>query len=90
MGRVKHRFIQRLLAFQEKKGGGEQKPVPFVPMGIQFAEKKFRSTVKVEIGKPLFAEGEGEALAFTGLIMEQIAKLSGLPPLKDDRRAQRA
>jgi 1-acyl-sn-glycerol-3-phosphate acyltransferase len=90
MGRGKHRFIQRLLAFQEKKGGGEQKPVPFVPMGIQFAEKKFRSTVKVEIGKPLFAEGEGEALAFTGLIMEQIAKLSGLPPLKDDRRAQRA
>ena len=78
MGRGKHRFIQRLLAFQGKKGGGEQKPVPFVPMGIQFVEKKFRSAINVKIGKPLFAEGEGEALAFTGLLMEQIARLSGL------------
>jgi len=90
MGRGKHRFIQRLLAFQEKRGEGEQKPVPFVPMGIQFAKRNFRSAVKVKIGKPLFAEGEREALAFTGLIMEQIARLSGLEPLKDDRRAQRA
>ena len=39
MGRGKHRFIQRLLAFQEKKGRREPKLVPFVPMGIQFAER---------------------------------------------------
>jgi len=90
MGRGKHRFIQRLLAFQEKKGRREPKPVPFVPMGIQFAEKKFRSAVNVKIGKPLFAREEGEAMALTSLIMEQIAQLSGLPPLKDDRREHSA
>ena len=65
MGRGKHRFIQRLLAFQGKKGRREQKPVPFVPMGIQFAERKFRSAVKVKIGKPCLRRGEGEAMAFT-------------------------
>ena len=90
MGRGKHRFIQRLLAFQEKKGRREPKPVPFVPMGIQFAEKKFRSAVNVKIGKPLFAREEEEAMALTSLIMEQIAQLSGLPPLKDDRREHSA
>jgi 1-acyl-sn-glycerol-3-phosphate acyltransferase len=90
MGRGKHRFIQRLLAFQEKKGGGEPKPVPFVPMGIQFAEKKLRGAVNVKIGKPLFAEGEGEALAFTDLIMEQIAKLSGLEPKEEKSKIRKA
>ena len=90
MGRGKHRFIQRLLAFQEKKGRREPKPVPFVPMGIQFAEKKFRSAVNVKIGKPLFAREEEEAMTLTSLIMEQIAQLSGLPPLKDDRREHSA
>ena len=90
MGRGKHRFIKRFLDFQEKKGRREQKPIPFVPMGIQFAERNFRSVVNVKIGKPLFAREGEEALAFTSLIMEQIAKLSGLPPLKDDRREQRA
>jgi 1-acyl-sn-glycerol-3-phosphate acyltransferase len=90
MGRGKHRFIQRLLAFQEKKGRREPKPVPFVPMGIQFAEKKFRSAVNVKIGKPLFAEGGGEALAFTSLIMEQIAKLSGLEPKEEKSKIRKA
>jgi hypothetical protein len=90
MGRGKHRFIQRLLAFQEKKGGREAKRVPFVPVGIQFAEKKFRNAVNVKIGKPLFAEGEGEALAFTGLIMEQIARLSGLEPKEEKSKIRKA
>ena len=78
MGRGKHRFIQRFLDFQEKKGWREEKAIPFVPMGIQFVEKKFRSVVNVKIGKPLFARAEEEAMGFTSLIMEQIARLSGL------------
>jgi 1-acyl-sn-glycerol-3-phosphate acyltransferase len=90
MGRGKHRFIQRLLAFQEKKGGREPKPVPFVPMGIQFAEKKFRSAVNVKIGKPLFAREEEEAMAFTSLIMEQIARLSGLEPKEEKSKTRKA
>jgi len=84
MGRGKHRFIQRFLDFQEKKGWREQKPLPFVPMGIQYVEKKFRSAVNVKIGKPLFARAEEEAMSFTGLIMEQIARLSGLE-IKEDK-----
>ena len=84
MGRGKHRFIQRFLDFQKKKGGRDQKPLPFVPMGIQYVEKKFRSAVNVKIGKPLFARAEEEAMSFTGLIMEQIARLSGLE-IKEDK-----
>lgn len=78
MGRGKHRFIQRFLDFQGKKGWRGQKPIPFVPMGIQYAGKNFRSVVNVKIGKPLYARAEDEAMGFTNLIMEQIAGLSGL------------
>jgi 1-acyl-sn-glycerol-3-phosphate acyltransferase len=85
MGRGKHRFIKRFLDFQEKNGRREENPIPFVPMGIQFAEGNFRSPVTVKIGKPLFARGGEEALVFTDLIMEQIARLSGLPPLAENR-----
>ena len=64
MGRGKHRFIKRFLDFQERNGWREEKPIPFVPMGIQFAGGGFRSIVKVKIGKPLFARAEEEAAAF--------------------------
>jgi 1-acyl-sn-glycerol-3-phosphate acyltransferase len=85
MGRGKHRFIKRFLDFQEKNGAREQKPLPFVPMGIQFAGRGFRSVVKVKIGRPLFTRAPEEAMTFTGLIMEEIAKLSGLPPPTENR-----
>ena len=85
MGRGKHRFIKRFLDFQEKNGRREGKPIPFVPMGIQFAKGSFRSIVRVKIGKPLFAREGEEAIAFTGLIMKEIAGLSGLPPVVENR-----
>jgi 1-acyl-sn-glycerol-3-phosphate acyltransferase len=87
MGRGKHRFIKRFLDFQEKAGRRELRPIPFVPMGIRFAKGNFRSAVKVRIGKPLFAREERDALVFTDLIMERIAELSGLLPLKEERGA---
>jgi 1-acyl-sn-glycerol-3-phosphate acyltransferase len=87
MGRGKHRFIMRFLDFQKKNGRGKIKPLPFVPMGIQFGEGRFRSRVKVIFGKPLFAREGEEALRFTDRIMEQIAGLSGLVPLKTERAA---
>ena len=85
MGPGKHRFIKRFLEFQERNGTRERKRIPFVPMGIQFAEGRFRNVVKVEIGPPLFARAGEAAAVFTDLIMEQIAELSGLPPLKKER-----
>jgi len=88
MGRGKHRFVQRFLDFQEKKGWREQKPIPFVPVGIQYGGKNFRSVVNVKIGKPLFARAEEKAMSFTGLIMEQIARLSGLE-IKEERAKTR-
>ncbi len=90
MGRGKHRFIGRFLDFQGKNGRRERKPIPFVPMGIQFVEGGFRSIVKVKIGKPLFAREGEEAMVFTKLIMAQIANLSDLPPLKADGREDSA
>ena len=87
MGRGKHRFIKRLLDFQEKKTGG---PIPFVPMGIQFAGKNLRRAVNVKIGKPFFARPEEEATSFTSRIMEQIAKLSGLEPKEEMSKLRKA
>ena len=78
MGRGKHRFIQRLLSFQEKMKWREENSIPFIPMGIQYVERTFRSRVNVRIGKPMFAEGEAESPEFTRRIMAEIAKLSGL------------
>jgi 1-acyl-sn-glycerol-3-phosphate acyltransferase len=87
MGRGKHRFIGRFLDFQEKNGRRAGKPIPFIPMGIQFGEGWLRSPVKVKIGRPLFAREGEETLLFTDRIMEQIAGLSGLAPLKTERAA---
>jgi 1-acyl-sn-glycerol-3-phosphate acyltransferase len=84
MGRGKHRFIRRFLDFQEKNGRRGRKPIPFVPMGICFAEGAFRSAVKVRIGEALFAQEGQDPLIFTDLIMGRIAELSGLPPLKKE------
>ena len=80
MGRGKHRFIQRLLSYQGKMKQADENSIPFIPMGIQYLEKPFRSVVNVRIGKPLYAIGETEASEFTERIMAEIAILSGLHP----------
>jgi 1-acyl-sn-glycerol-3-phosphate acyltransferase len=85
MGRGKHRFIQRILSFQGKMGWKEEKLIPFIPMGIRYAEKKIRSEVYVKIGKPIYAGEETKALEFTGRIMEEIARLSGLASKEKNR-----
>ncbi len=78
MGRGKHGFIQRILRVQEKmglKGGGR---IPFVPMGIRYGSQKFRREVRVNIGTPLYADGEADGAEFTRRILKEIASLSGL------------
>jgi 1-acyl-sn-glycerol-3-phosphate acyltransferase len=78
MGRGKHRLIERILRFQEKRGWQEAKPIPFIPMGIRYLEKKVRTEIRVKIGRPLFADEKTDAQGFTRAIVLEIAKLSGL------------
>ncbi len=78
MGWGKHRFIQRILRVQEKMGwkGGER--IPFIPMGIRYDARRFRTKVQVKIGWPLYADGEADGPEFTRRIISDIAELSGL------------
>ncbi len=78
MGRGKHRLIERILRFQEKMKWEGQQALPFIPMGIQYREKRVRSEIRVKIGSPLYADRKTEAQEFTQVIVEEIAGLSGL------------
>ena len=78
MGRGKHGFIQRILRVQERMGLKEGERIPFVPMGIRYEGKKFRTEVRVNIGSPLYADGEADGAEFTRRILKEIASLSGL------------
>jgi 1-acyl-sn-glycerol-3-phosphate acyltransferase len=79
VGRGKHRFIERLLRTQEKAGWHGDKALPFIPVGIRYNEKKIRTEVHVKIGRPIYSGGESGGEEFTRRIVEEIAKLSGLP-----------
>ena len=78
IGRGKHRFIERILRFQGKMGWQGEQAIPFIPIGIRYLEKKFRTEVQVKIGPPIISNGEPDAQGFTGLILEEIARLSEL------------
>ena len=78
MGGGKHRFIQRILRVQEKMGWKGERRIPFIPMGIRYETKKFRTKVRVKIGTPLYADEEAEGAELTRRILSDIAELSGL------------
>jgi 1-acyl-sn-glycerol-3-phosphate acyltransferase len=78
MGRGKHRFIQRILRLQEKMSLKGEERIPFIPMGIRYDSKKIRTEVRVNIGTPLYADGEAEGVKVTRRILKEIAALSGL------------
>ncbi len=77
MGRGKYRLIQKILHFQNK-AGSEGNPIPFVPIGIRYLERTFRTEVRVNIGRPLYSNAEENAEEFTGEILKEIARLSEL------------
>jgi 1-acyl-sn-glycerol-3-phosphate acyltransferase len=79
VGRGKHRFVERILRTQGKVGWPGEKALPFIPVGIRYNEKKFRTEVHVKIGRPIYSKGESRGEEFTRGIVEEIAKLSGLP-----------
>jgi 1-acyl-sn-glycerol-3-phosphate acyltransferase len=78
MGRGKHRLLERILRFQEKKRWQGDRAIPFIPMGIQYLEEKVRTEIRVKIGRPLLADGKTDAQEFTQAIVGEIARLSGL------------
>ncbi len=78
MGEGKYRFIQRLLRFREEMGWHGPQAIPFVPVGISYDEKKFRTEIKVRIGQPLYAKEESDGKLFTLSLLQRIAELSGL------------
>jgi len=79
IGSGKSRLIQMILGFQSEL----RQRIPFVPMGIRYAERKgWRRRVEIRIGYPLFAEKESDAIPLTQRVMEEIARLSRLPMYK--------
>jgi 1-acyl-sn-glycerol-3-phosphate acyltransferase len=79
MGRGKHRFVERILRFQEKMGWQGDRAIPFIPIGIRYLDKKFRTEVRMEIGPPVFSPRESAGEQFTREILEKIAELSEIP-----------
>ena len=84
VGKGKSRLIQMILRWQGHGGANDadtmEDYIPFVPMGIHYGRKGLRKMVTVRIGRPIFAEGENEALLLTNRIIESVARLSDLPP----------
>jgi 1-acyl-sn-glycerol-3-phosphate acyltransferase len=83
VGEGKHRFIQRILRVQEKMGWQGDKAIPFIPLGIRYDGRNFRTGVQVKIGRPIYSEAESEGQEFTRRIMAEIARLSGLGKTRD-------
>jgi 1-acyl-sn-glycerol-3-phosphate acyltransferase len=76
VGAGKSRLLQMILSFQDEL----KYRIPFVPVGIQYGERKgWRRRVEIRIGPPLFAEKESGATSLTHRVMEEISRLCRLP-----------
>ena len=51
---------------------------PFIPVGVRYSRKGFRTLVQVNYGKPFYAEAGTSPSALLVHMMKQIAELSGL------------
>ena len=76
VGSGKSRLLQMILRFQSELGYS----IPFVPVGIRYGGRSgWRRTVEVNIGSPLFAEKDSDALPLTHRALEEIGHLCRLP-----------
>jgi 1-acyl-sn-glycerol-3-phosphate acyltransferase len=76
VGPGKNRLIRMILGVQSEL----RRPIPFIPMGIRYGERKgWRRRVEIRIGSPLYGEGEADASLLTHRITDEISRLSGLP-----------
>ncbi len=79
VGSGKNRLIRLMLGIQPRL----EDPISFIPMGIRYGQRVgLRRDVKIRIGRPLFAGEKSDAISLTNRIMEEISRLSGLPPLR--------
>ena len=51
--------------------------LPFIPVGIRYAEKGLRVQVHIRFGKPIYSDTSAPAAAFVDHVMQKIAVLSG-------------
>lgn len=82
VGAGKNRLVKMILRFQSVLG----ERIPFVPVGIRYGERMgWRRRVEIRIGHPLFAEKESDSVSLTDRVMEEIARLCGLPRSSENK-----
>ncbi len=73
--------------YEEKMGPGHAGMIrlilsrfspPFIPVGIKYSRKAFRTSVRVNFGKSCFADSDKHINIFMDHLMKEIARLSGL------------
>ena len=52
--------------------------LPFIPTGISYSRRRYRTAVRIEFGNPLYADSEVPVNQFMDRMMNEIARLSGL------------
>jgi len=52
--------------------------LPFIPVGISYSRRGWRTVVRIKFGKASYADSEVPASAFLNCMMKEIALLSGL------------
>ncbi len=78
IGPGKHGLIQRLLYWQEKMKRNGLKRIAFIPMGLNYSSAGWRRNIEIKIGEPIYAPYEMESKEFTKIIIQEIARLSGI------------
>jgi hypothetical protein len=53
--------------------------LPFIPVGINYAAKRWRTRVRINFGKAFHTDSTIAADSFVRHMMKEIAALSGLP-----------
>ncbi|MDI7260573.1 MAG: lysophospholipid acyltransferase family protein [Thermodesulfobacteriota bacterium] len=76
VGSGKSRLLRMILKLQSEL----KHPIPFLPVGIRYGERRgWRRRVEICIGRPFYAEEESEAPSLTHQVMEEISRLCRLP-----------
>ena len=52
--------------------------LPFIPAGISYSGRRYRTVVRIKFGNPLYADSKTSVNEFMNRMMNEIARLSGL------------
>lgn len=61
--------------------------LPFIPVGINYLRKGWRIVVRINFGKPVYADPRASANEFLDFVMAEIAQLSGLQANSNQKSA---